>query len=281
MAVVRSRARLIAARCICLLALAALVSACASGPKRPPVGAEEPDKFLWEHGHAALKDRRWLVAREFFRQLMDSYPQSPFRASAKLGIADSFLGEGTAESRVMAINEFREFLSYYPTHDLAHYAQFKLGMAHYYEMPNSARDQTETKEAIRELTIYVERYADKPLIDEARQRLREAKDRLGDHEYGVGLFYLRSRMSVPGAIDRFNQLLKSDPQYTNRDAVYYQMAQALVQLGQPAAAIPYLDRLLKEFQQSEYLERAQKQIAELKARLDSTVKKTGGSTDKF
>ena len=273
MAFVRNPARLIVARCICLLALVALASSCASGPKRPPVGAEEPDKFLWEHGHEALNGRRWLVAREFFRQLMDSYPQSPYRASAKLGIADSYLGEGTAESQVLAINEYREFLSYYPTHENAHYAQFKLGMAHFYEMPNSARDQTETKEAIRELTTYVERYPDKPLINEARQRLREAKDRLGDHEYGVGLFYLRSRMSVPGAVDRFNSLLKSDPEYTHRDAVYYQMAQALVQLQQPAAAIPFLDKLVKEFEQSEYLERAQKQLAELKARLDAQVKK--------
>src|SRR5918992_2188727 len=122
MAFVNTRARLIAARLLCLLVLAAIVPACASGPKRPPVGAEDPDKFLWEHGTTALNDRRWLVAREFFRQLMDSYPQSPYRADAKLGIADSFLGEGSAESQVMAINEYREFLSYYPTHERAHYA---------------------------------------------------------------------------------------------------------------------------------------------------------------
>lgn len=273
MAFVRNRARLIAARSIGLVALAAVLSACASGPKRPPVGAEEPDKFLWEHGTQALNERRWLVSREFFRQLMDSYPQSPYRADAKLGIADTFLGEGTAESQVLAINEYREFLSYYPTHDRAHYAQFKLGMAHFYEMRNSSRDQTETKDAIRELSTYVERYPDKPLIGEARTRLREAKDRLGDHEYGVGLFYLRSRMSVPGAVDRFNALLKADPEYTNRDAVYYQMAQALVLLGQPAAAIPFLDKLITEYDQSEYLEKARKEIAELKAKLDTEIKK--------
>jgi predicted Zn-dependent protease len=80
-------------------------------------------------------------------------------------------------------------------------------------------------------------------------------------------------MSVPGAIDRFATLLKTDPEYSRRDAVYYNMAQALVLLGQPAAAIPYLDKLLKEFEQSEYLERAQKQMAELKAKLDTQVKK--------
>lgn len=273
MAFVSTRARLIVARCLCLLALAVAAGACASAPKRPPVGAEEPDKFLWEHGSKALSDRRWLVAREFFRQLMDSYPQSPYRASAKLGIADSYLGEGSAESQVLALNEFREFLSYYPTHELAHYAQFKLGMAHFYRMPNSARDQTETKEAIRELTTYVERYADRPLIDEARQRLREARDRLSDHEYGVGLFYLRSRMSLPGALDRFNAILKSDPEYTRRDAVYFQLAQTLVQLGQPAAAIPYLDRLVAEFEESEYLAKAREQSAELKALMDAQIKK--------
>jgi outer membrane protein assembly factor BamD len=255
------------------VALAAFVPACASGPKRPPVGAEEPDKFLWEHGYQALNERRWLVAREFFRQLMDSYPQSPYRMSAKLGIADSFLGEGTSESQVLGINEFREFLSFYPTSDYAHYAQFKLGMAHYYKMPNSARDQTETREAIRELEAFVERYPSSPLIEEGRQRLREARDRLSDHNYGVGLFYLRSRMSIPGALDRFNAILKEDPQYTRRDAVYYQMAQALVGLGQPAAAIPYLDRLVNEFEQSEYLERTKSQLAELKAQMDALIKK--------
>ena len=273
MAFVSTRAGVIVVRALCLAACAALVTACASGPKKPPVGAEEPDKFLFEYGMTALNDKRWFVAREYFRQLIDSYPQSPFRADAKLGVGDSYLGEGTAESQVMAINEFREFLAYYPTHELAHYAQFKLGMAHYYEMPNSARDQTETKEAIKELTTYVEKYPDKPLIDEARQRLREAKDRLSDHEYGVGLFYLRSRMSLPGALDRFNSILKNDPQYTRRDAVYYQMAQTLVQVGQPAAAIPYLDKLIAEFEQSEYLERAKEQVAELKAQMDAQIKK--------
>ena len=65
MASVSIRARLIAARCICILALAAFAGACASGPRRPPVGAEEPDKVLWEHGMEALQNRRWFVAREF------------------------------------------------------------------------------------------------------------------------------------------------------------------------------------------------------------------------
>ena len=54
-------------------------------------------------------------------------PQSPYRPDAKLGIGDTYLGEGTREALVLAINEFREFLSFYPTNPRADYAQYKLG----------------------------------------------------------------------------------------------------------------------------------------------------------
>lgn len=274
MAFVSTRARVRVARCLCLVTLLAALSACgASGPRKPPVGAEEPDKFLFEHGTTALEDRRWFVAREYFRQLVDSYPQSDFRADAKLGIGDTYLGEGSLEGQVMAINEFKEFLAHFPTHPRAHYAQFQLGMAHFEQMRGPARDQTETKDAIAEFTTYVQRYPDGPLIEQARQRLREARDRFSESEYNVGFFYLRSRMSIPGAIDRFTGILKNDPQYTHRDAVYYQLAQALVLIGQPAAAIPYLDKLIAEFEQSEYLEKARTQLAELRAQMQSQIKK--------
>lgn len=273
MTVMKTRGWILIPRIVCVLVLLAAAAACASGPKKPPVGAEDPDKFLFEHGTEALNKRRWYVAREFFNQLLQNYPQSAYRPNAKLGLADSYLGEGTLESQVMAINEFKEFLSFYPTHDLAHYAQYKIGMAHFYEMRAAARDQTETKQAIDELTVYVQRYKDKPLYEEAAKRLREAKDRLSDHEYGVGFFYLRSRMSIPGAIDRFASILKNDPEYTRRDAVYYQMAQALILLDQHAAALPYLERLVNEFEQSEYLEQAKEQIPQLQARITAAVKK--------
>ena len=59
--------------------------------------------------------------------MTETYTQSPYRPDAKLGIGDTYLGEGTAEALVLAINEFREFLSFYPTNPRADYAQYKLG----------------------------------------------------------------------------------------------------------------------------------------------------------
>jgi outer membrane protein assembly factor BamD len=272
MAFDNTRARMIAAR-LCLGALMlTLAAACASGPKKPPVGTLEPDKFLWERGTESLNAKRWFTAREYFRQLVDSYPQSTYRADGKLGIGDSYLGDATLESNLMAINEYQEFLSFYPTHARADYAQFKLGMAHYYQMRNPQRDQTETREAISEFTKFMQRFPNSKLAPDVRKYLREARDRLSQSEYEVGLFYYRTMKWHPGAVDRFLAVLRDDPEFTNRDAVYYYLAQSLLAVGRPAEALPYLDRLIAEFEQSEYLERARKQAGEIKT---SLTKKTG------
>jgi outer membrane protein assembly factor BamD len=273
MAFDHTRAPLKWARSLVWILVLAFVSACASGPRKPPVGTLEPDKFLWERGTDELNKKHWLTSREYFRQLMDSYPQSTYRADAKLGLADTYLGEGSAESTVLAINEYREFLSFYPTHERAFYAQFKLGMCHFYQMHGPDRDQTETHEAIAELTAFVQRYANSPLIGEGRARLREARDRLGDSDYRVAYFYLRTQKFPPAAIDRFNAILKNDPEYSRRDAVYFFLAQALLKVNRPAEALPYLDRLVAEFESSEYLEQAKKLAETLKA--DVKKAKTG------
>jgi outer membrane protein assembly factor BamD len=271
MAFVRACPRVIAVR-LCVILTVVALAACSSAPKRPPSGTLEPDKFLFENGTAALEDRRWFAAREYFRQLVDSYPQSPYRADAKLGIADTYLGERTAESNILAVAEYREFLSFYPTHERADYAQFKLGMTHFYQMRGPERDQTETQEAINELTTFIQRYPNSKLVPEARQRWREARDRLSMHEYRVGVFYYRQRW-YPGAIDRFTALMKNDPEFTYRDGIYYYLAQIFLKAERPAEALPYLDRLVKEFERSEFLEDAKKQIEQIKNGTLKEVKK--------
>jgi outer membrane protein assembly factor BamD len=257
--------------------LAALTMACGGGMRRPPPGTPEPDKYLFELGTDSLNRRRWLVAREFFRELIDTYPQSRYRADAKLGIGDTYLGEASAESYVLALNEFREFLAFYPTHDRVDYAQYKLGMTHFYQMHGADRDQTETREAIRELTVFVERNPNSALLDEGKQRLREAKDRLSQYEYNVGYHYYRSKW-YPGAVDRFKVLLERDPEFTRRDSVYFYLGESFLKVGRPAEALPYFDRLVKEFEQSEHLVEAQKRVETIKAELANETKKSSGDS---
>ena len=257
-----------------LAAIAAGAMACASTPRGiVPPGTAEPDKFLFDKGTEALDKKRWLAAREFFKQVTETYTQSAYRPDAKLGIGDTYLGEGTAEALVLAINEFREFLTYYPTNRRADYAQFKLGMAHFKQMRAPQRDQTETQEAVKELQTFVDRDQNSSLMPEASAKLREAKDRLSRSSFLVGYFYYKQHW-YPGAEDRFKSVLKEDPEFTNRDAVYFYLAESLVKMKKEAEALPYLEKLVQEFEQSEHLQDAQKRIGELKAL--SQVKTSGG-----
>jgi outer membrane protein assembly factor BamD len=255
--------RLLASAAVLFVAVAA--SGCAGSKKDVvPGGIAEADKFLFEKGTEALDKHRWYTAREFFSRLVDNYPQSPYRPDAKLGVGDTYLGEGSTQSYVLAENEFKEFLTFYPTSPRADYAQYKLAMSHYYQMRDADRDQSQTREAVHEFQAFVERYPNSALLPEVRTKLREARDRLSESEYNVGYFYYRQHW-YPGAIDRFKSVLKEDPGYTGRDALYYYLGESLLKIKRDAEALPYFDRLVKEFETSEYLVKARERLDEYKA----------------
>jgi outer membrane protein assembly factor BamD len=246
-----------------LLVAALWASGCAASRSEVPPGTAEADVFLFTRGQAELKERNWIRAREYFRQIVDNYPQSPHRPDSKLAVGDTYIGEDTTESLLLAVNEFREFLTFYPTHPRADYAQYRLAVAYAEQMLAPERDQTATRDVIKELQVFMERYPNSALMADGRKLMREAKDRLSQASYRVGYYYYRARYYA-GAIDRFQEVLKEDPEFTNRDAVYFHLAESLRLTDRKAEALPYYERLLKEFEVSEHLEEARKRVAELK-----------------
>lgn len=261
-------ARLFFGRWTAILSLALVPVVAASCAPRSralvPAGTAEPDKFLFDRGTAALNDKKWLTSREFFKQLVETYTQSAYRPDAKLAVGDTYMGEGSGSALVLAINEFQEFLSFYPTSPRADYAQYQMGLAHFRQMRSSQRDQTETRAAARDFEAFMTRFPASPLLPAAKTKLRESRDRLGEAEYDVGYYYYRIHW-YPGSIDRFKSLLERDPDYTKRDAVYFYLGESLVLTKKQAEALPYYDRLLQEFDNSEFLPEARKRVAELKS----------------
>ncbi len=196
-----------------LLSIGLLTAAAACGVRHArlvPPGTSEPDHFLFDKGTAALNAKKWLTSREFFKQVVETYVQSPYRPDSKLGV--------------------------------------------------------------KELQTFVDRYPNSSLMPEVRPKLREARDRLSQNDYMVGYFYFRQRW-YPGAINRFKSLLDQDPGYTGRDAVYYYLGESLVKQKREAEALPLYEKLVSEFERSEYLVEAQRRIAELK---QAQSKPTGG-----
>ncbi|MPZ18040.1 MAG: outer membrane protein assembly factor BamD, partial [Luteitalea sp.] len=130
---------------------------------------------------------------------------------------------------------------------------------------------TETRLAIQQFETLFKRWPNSKITAAAQEEYREARDRLSESIYRVGLFYFRQQW-YPGAITRFREVLDDDPRYTYRDAVYYYLARALIRVKQQAEALPLLDRLQKEFETSEYLGRAKELAAQLKSSMEANLK---------
>ena len=258
-----------------LLAAGCVIGAaagCASGPPLPAPGSIDADKFLYDRGTDALQREKWITAREYFRRLIDTYPRSEFRKLAKLGLGDSYLGEGRVDSLILGANEFREFLTFFPLDEMADYAQYKLGVALGEQMLGPQRDQTATVEALTELERFIKSYPNSKYRPEVDKLWREARDRLSESEYRVGLHYYRTEL-YPGAVQRFRSVLEADPGYTKKDEVYFYLAETLLKMGEMggqnggpprAEAVAYYSRLIKEFPKSEYVARAERRLAEIK-----------------
>jgi outer membrane protein assembly factor BamD len=244
-----------------------LMAACGGKKNVLPTNQANPDRYLFDKGTAALKERKWVEAREYFKQVVDNYPGSPLRPDAKLGLGDTYLGEKSAESLVLSANEYREFLTFFPQNPRADYAQYKLAMSHFQQMRAPERDQSETVSALKEFQVFFDRYEKtSSLTPEVRMNWRIARDRLSQAEFRVGLHYFRIRWYV-GAIPRLRGILKDDPQFSGRDEVYYYLAESLTRADKTkkAEAIPYFERVIEEFPMSDHAEDARKRLEELKA----------------
>ena len=115
------------------------------------------------------------------------------------------------------------------------------------------RDQSATRDAIKEIEVFLQRYPNSALMPDARKIEREAKDRLSDAGYRVGYYYFRQKW-YPGAIDRFREVL------SRRPGVHAAVTRSITiwpkrcyRTDKKAEALPYYERLLREFEQSEYL----------------------------
>jgi outer membrane protein assembly factor BamD len=235
-----------------VLAVAGAGAACGGGTARMPVaGSMDADKFLFQRGMESLKEKKWIATREYFRRLIDTYPTSAFRFDAKLGIGDAYLGEGRIDSLILAANEFREFLTFFPVAERVDYAQYKLAVALSRQTLSAQRDQTATHDALKEIAVFQKTYPNSALKPEVDKLYRQMRDLLSESEFAPGLHYYRTKW-YQGAIERFASLLREDPEFTHRDKVIFYLAESLRKFNAVPEAQIYYEKLIADMPQSKY-----------------------------
>jgi outer membrane protein assembly factor BamD len=252
-----------------VLALAAALGGCAHGGVDTASLASSSDAIVWDAATKAYEKKQWDSARQYYKRIVDGFPNSEYGPGARLGLGQSYFEEGGSGNYILSVAALREFLTLYPSHPRADFAQYLVGEAYYKQKNSSDRDQSSTKKALQEYERLLDLYPGSPEIEKARARIRECRDSLARHEYLVGWFYQKGRQAWRAAILRYEGILADYPDYDRLDEVLFRLSECLDAAGRRAEALPLLDRLLGEYPTSGYSEEAKKLKDALTQRMTS------------
>jgi outer membrane protein assembly factor BamD len=216
------------------------------------------DQIVWEAAQKAVEKKDWESTRQYYRRLIDAFPQSEHQPEARIGLADSYFEEGGTGNYVLAVSSYREFLTLYPQHPRSDYAQFRAAESYFKQKNTPDRDQTATQQALEEYERLLDIYPESTWIEPARERIRECRQSLARSHFGVGVFYQKTRQAWRSAISRYETILKDYPDFEKVDEVLYRISECLGNAGRYAEARPHIARLQSEFPESPFVELAKK-----------------------
>lgn len=220
---------------------------------------DEPDRVLFERAMRDLNKNKFTVSRLTLQTLINTYQDSEYLERAKYALAESFYREHSSSALTQAEAGFKDFVTFFPTSELADDAQLKVAMTHFLQREKSDRDNTQALLAELEFRSMIETYPDSDLLNEAKEKLRDIQEVLADGADKIGHFYELHR-NYAAAIDRYKEILKKYPDYSKLDATLYSLAESLRQSdNQPEASI-YYARIVSEHPLSERVKDAKQRL---------------------
>ena len=186
------------------------------------VASAEPDKVLFDRSQLDMKKGRYTESRLSLQTLINTYPDSEYLAKAKLMVADSFYKEGGTSNFTQSIEEYKNFIVFFPFLDEAAYAQMQVGMAHYRMMEKADRDSTHAQAAEDAFQTFLLKYPTSPLVPQAEQHLRDVQEVLADSEYKVARFYF-VKQDFPASAARTVEMVDRYPLYSQSDEALWML----------------------------------------------------------
>jgi outer membrane protein assembly factor BamD len=270
-----------------LIALLLVSLALAAGPAARVAAAEKskkasktaslPPEEVYNMALEKMAKKRYLAARTLLQETMPRIPPEDrdLLPKVQLAIADSFYRDGGIVNYGEALNSYRNFLTYFPQHEMAVYAQYMVGMSMYEQVLAPDRDQTMTLKAIDELRKVEALHPESPYAKEAATVIDQCHDRLAEKERLVGRFYQR-RHSWPAAVDRYRFVVDHYPRYNNTNRLLLDLGTCLLALNRKDEAQQVLDRLAREDRTGKFTKQAQSRMNEYERRREKEGEKLYG-----
>lgn len=184
-----------------------MVSACASDRDvdlAAYVESVEPADTLYNQGLANLEAGRMTEAARKFEAVDRQHPYSEHARKAMVMNAFANYRQGKYEE---AITAGQRYVSLYPSTDDAAYAQYIIGLSYFRQIRDVTRDQRESRRAVEAMQEVIDRWPESEYVDDAKAKIRFARDQLAGKEMQIGRYYLERREYIAG-VKRFRNVVE-------------------------------------------------------------------------
>jgi len=221
-----------------------------------------PDKTLYQNGTELLRKSRYTEARLVFQTLIRTYPGSDLQADAYLATGDSYYQEGGTENLLLAEDQYKNFIIFFPTNPRAPDAQMKVIAILMREMNSPDRDSHYTREAEGEINRFLTMYPNSDFVPVAKQYLDIVQENLALGDLGVGDQYAHGKNYL-GAEGRYKGITEGYLHFSKMDEVYFKLAQTYQKMERTDEAARYLGLIVGGYPFSKYSDVAKEELQKM------------------
>jgi len=227
------------------------------------------DRQLFEVAAKETRKGNYDEARLLFNTIITTYPESPFLPMSKLAIADSFYLEGTTSALIQSSQAYQDWLTFFPTHMLSDRVMLKMAEAEIRQMGLSSRDTSRARKAEQRLKALLQQFPNTPLKTQIQGYLSLVQENLGLHSLQVARFYqeryVHGSGGLKGAQARLREIIEKYPTFSYMDEVLFREGWLYVQEEEPDEAIKYFTRVVRDFPNGDYVDKAKEELQKIGA----------------
>jgi len=257
--------------------IAVFASACAEGSSGArPVSYSLSAKQNYEKGLAEAQSDNFFEANKYFSFVKQKFPFSKYAVLAKLALADLHFDR---ESYQVAIDAYKAFTRLHPTHETVEsgYVAHRIAQCYVNEMPEDwlilppsvEKDQASVKDALRELSDFIDKYPDSEHLEDALKDRQRVIRRLVEHEVYVARFYLdqdrphAAILRLEGAITRY-------PASGRAAELLLTLGETHLQMGNNLSAKQTFEKVVEAYVNAPQAKRAQVYLRHIAERFGPT-----------
>ena len=245
-----------------MLGVLASLGCADSGATKRPVSYSDTARANYEKGLRELKDENFPEAIKYLNFVKNKFPFSRYATLAELRMADALYAQ---EKYPQAIDAYKLFIKFHPTHPqvLDGYASYRIAEGNVKQIPGDwwllppsyEKDQSATRDALRELTIFLKTYEQSKYRKKVLELHRVCLRKLAAHELYVARFYLE-RDKPKATILRLERVLQRFPGAGVHPEVMLLLGKTYLKLNKRKKAEQTFASLIKKYPRDHHAAKA-------------------------